>query len=132
MSGSSSDDDDTKTKKEEKSELESIIDDQRDKVTANIEKNIEYVEKEAPKFFDFVRKETKIYTKDDLKRWAGEQLKLATLCLNEFMAGYRSGRDGEMDKMLNEYFKEQDEEADEEESMAKRKRRKPKKLIRRA
>jgi hypothetical protein len=48
------------------------------------------------------------------------------------MAGYRSGRDGEMDKMLNKYFKEQDEEADEEESMAKRKRRKPKKLIRRA
>jgi hypothetical protein len=73
---------------------------------------------------------TKIYTKEDLKKWAGEQLKLATQCVNEFMAGYRSGRDEEVEKMLNQYFKEEGDEK--EADVPKRKRRKPKRLVRRA
>jgi len=125
-----SSDDDTK-KKEEKTEVEVMIEEQKEAVSGNVEKNVEFVKTEGPKFFEFVQKETKIYTKEDLKRWAGEQLKLATLCLNEFMKGYRSGRDGEMDKMLNEYFKEEEEEAVQEES-PKRKRRKSKRLVRTA
>lgn len=125
--------DDTKKEQEEeeKSELETMIEEQKETISANVEKNTEFVKQEGPKFFEFVQKETKIYTKEDLKRWAGEQLKLATLCLNEFMGGYRSGRDGEMDKMLNVYFKEEEEEAGEEE-VSKRKRRKPKRLVRTA
>jgi hypothetical protein len=127
VSGSSTND-----KKGEKSELEAVIDEERDNVSSNIEKNVKYVEKEAPKFFEFVQKESRIYTKEDLKRWAGDQLKLATLCLNEFMAGYRSRRDEEMDKMLNEYFKEVDDQADGNQAVAKRQRRKPKRLVRTA
>lgn len=107
-----------------------VIDEQRKRVSDNVEKNVEYVKKEAPKFFDFLQQETKIYTKEDLKQWAGEQLKLATLCLNEFMGGYRSGRDGEMDRMMNEYFKEEEEEETATKDFVKRKRRKPKRLVR--
>lgn len=128
--GGSSDDEDKKKKEDEKeSEMKAIIEEQRKTISSNVEKNVEFVKEEAPKFFEFVQKETKIYNKEDLKRWAAEQLKLATLCLNEFMAGYRSGRDGEMDKMLNEYFKEEDEEAVEDKVVG-RKRRKAKRLVR--
>jgi hypothetical protein len=49
-------------------------------------------------------------TKEDLKVWVGDMLKLGTACLTEFMSGYRKGRDEEIDRMLHEYFKELDEE----------------------
>ena len=117
--------DDEKEKEEE--ELGEIIEEEKEKVSGNVEKNVAFVKEEGPKFFEFMKQETKTFTKDDLKRWAGEQMKLATLCLNEFMGGYRSGRDGEMDKMLNEYFKEEEEV---EEQISKRRRRKPKRLVR--
>lgn len=35
-------------------------------------------------------------------------MQTGTECIREFMAGYRQGRDQEVDKMLNEYFKEYD------------------------
>lgn len=131
--GSDNDEEDeSQTKNQEtKSGMETMIDEQRETVTNNVERNTEFIQKEAPRFFDFVQQETKIYTKEDLKQWAGEQLKLATLCVNEFMGGYRSGRDGEMDKMLNEYFQEEEDEADEDLGR-RRKRRKPKRLVRSA
>lgn len=119
-----------KQEKEEEDNMETIIKYQKETISSNVEKNTAFVQEEAPKFFEFVQKETNIYTKEDLKRWAGEQLKLATLCVNEFMQGYRSGRDGEMDKMLNEYFKE--EEEDVADAVVKRKRRRPKRLVRTA
>lgn len=36
-------------------------------------------------------------------------MQTGTECIREFMAGYRQGRDQEVDKMLNEYFKEYDD-----------------------
>jgi len=45
----------------------------------------------------------------DLIEWAVTQIKLASVCVNKFMTGYWKGRDEKMDKMLNEYFKEIDE-----------------------
>ena len=53
---------------------------------------------------------TGISSREELRAWVGEQLKLATACLTEFMKGYRSGRDDEVDKMLHEYFKDLDEQ----------------------
>jgi hypothetical protein len=37
-------------------------------------------------------------TKEDLKVWVGDMLKLGTECLTEFMSGYRKGRDEEIDR----------------------------------
>jgi hypothetical protein len=111
-------------------EMEGMIECQKKVVRGNVERNVAFVKVECPKFMQFIQDETKIYTAEDLKRWAGEQLKLATKCVQEFMAGYRSGRDGEVDKMLNEYFKEQGDKKGDDGH--KRKRRKPKRLVRKA
>uniref|UniRef100_A0A7S4MVL0 Uncharacterized protein n=1 Tax=Odontella aurita TaxID=265563 RepID=A0A7S4MVL0_9STRA len=70
--------------------------------------NLNTIETEGTKFTKFAKQKTGIRNKDDLVKWAGEQIKLATECVNEFMQGYREGRDTEVDKMLNEYFKEFD------------------------
>jgi hypothetical protein len=121
--------DDSK-EKEAQSEIQDMIEGQKKVVRGNVERNVAFVKEEGPKFLQFMQDETKIYTTEDLKRWAGEQLKLATKCVQEFMGGYRSGRDGEVDKMLNEYFKEQGDEKGED--TPNRKRRKPKRLVRKA
>jgi hypothetical protein len=56
-------------------------------------------------------------------------MKLATDCLREFMAGYRQGRDQEVEKMMNEYFQEEDEkEATDEQQSIRKRRRKPKRV----
>lgn len=111
------------------SDMEKIIETQKLTIQGNVERNVEFVKTEAPKLFRFVQDETKIYTKEDLKQWAGEQLKLASACVKEFLTGYRSGRDGELDKMLNTYFKEIDSKADNN-NVSKPRRRKPKRLVR--
>ena len=113
-----------------KSEMKEIIESQKEAVRGNVKRNVAFLKEEGPKFLQFMKDETKIYTKEDLKEWAGEQLKLATQCVKEFMAGYRNGRDEEVDKMLNEYFKEEDDEK--EADAPERKRRKPKRLVRKA
>ena len=60
-----------------------------------------------------------------------ESMRLATDCLKEFMAGYRKGRDEEVDKMLHKYFQELNWEEDPVtddtgNNTAKVRRRKPK------
>lgn len=130
--GSEQDESKEKETKEEAagSEMKGIIESQKKAVRGNVKRNVAFVKEEGPKFLQFMKDNTKIYTKEDLKKWAGEQLKLATQCVNEFMAGYRSGRDEEVEKMLNQYFKEESDEK--EADVPKRKRRKPKRLVRRA
>lgn len=130
--GSDQDESKERESKEEaaKSEMKGIIEGQAEAVRGNVKRNVAFVKEEGPKFLQFIKDETKIHTKEDLKEWAGEQLKLATQCVNEFMAGYRSARDEEVDKMLNEYFKEESEQK--EADAPRRKRRKPKRLVRRA
>lgn len=114
--------------KDAKVEMEDMVECQKKVVRGNVERNVAFVKEEGPKFMRFLQDETKIYTTEDLKSWAGEQLKLATKCVQEFMAGYRSGRDGELDKMLNEYFKEEGDGKGDD--AHKRNRRKPKRLTR--
>lgn len=79
-------------------------------VAQNVQKNIATVQQEAPKLLTTAQQLTGISTKEELKAWISEQLKLATECLSMFMKGYREGRDDEVDKMLHEYFNELDDE----------------------
>jgi hypothetical protein len=79
---------------------------------------------------------TGIHNTEDLRMVAEDMMRLATQCLKEFMAGYRQGRDDEVDKMLNEYFQEEKgqkhDENDEGGGITPKRRRRPKqaKLLR--
>lgn len=61
---------------------------------------------------DDVKRITGIYSIDDLKRIAAEWMRLAADCLQEFLVGYRQGRDEEVDRMLNEYLTEEEKKHD--------------------
>jgi hypothetical protein len=73
----------------------------------NAARNLQLIRQDAARLLDQAKEQTGIHTKDDLKALATEMMKLGTECLREFMAGYREGRDQEMDKMLNEYFQDE-------------------------
>ncbi len=64
------------------------------------------VRQDAQELLEQAKDTTGIRTQDDLKALATEAMKVATECIREFMAGYRSGRDSEIDKMLHEYFQD--------------------------
>ena len=81
-------------------------------ITDNFGRNLNIAHTTGQDLLEQAKEKTGIRTKEDLKIWAGEQMKLATLCLSEFMGGYREGRDEEVDRMLNEYFKDLDEPND--------------------
>lgn len=77
-------------------------------------RNLNTIEKEGTNLTELAKDKTGIHSKEELAKWAGDQIKLATACLNQFMSGYREGRDDEVDNMLNEYFKEFDSKQEEE------------------
>jgi hypothetical protein len=79
-------------------------------VTENLQNNIIAIKRETPKLVKLGQEMTGVSSREELKEWVGDQLKLGTACLSEFMKGYRKGRDQEIDRMLNEYFKELDGE----------------------
>lgn len=83
-------------------------------IASNVQKNISTIQQESPTILQMGQQITGISTKEELRAWVGEQLKLATECLAQFMKGYRVGRDDEVDKMLHEYFKEVDEQKEPE------------------
>ena len=76
----------------------------------NAANNLRIVRKDAQDILERTKETTGIHTQDDVKALASEAMKIATECIREFMAGYREGRDSEIDKMLHEYFQEQDDE----------------------
>ena len=78
-------------------------------ITDNFGRNVNVLSSTGQDLLQQAKDKTGIRTKEDLQRWAGDQMKLMTACLSEFMGGYREGRDEEVDRMLNEYFKELDE-----------------------
>jgi hypothetical protein len=97
-----------------------------------VAKNVKFL-KERLQNSQAIAKETGIYTMQHLREWAARQLQLATECVNEFMVGYRQGRDDEIDKMMNLYFQQLVEEDDKDqaaEHAKKKRRRKPKQRVR--
>ena len=73
----------------------------------NFRRNVLSLRTEGPKL---AKEITGMSTKEELKAWAAAQMRLTADCLSHFMQGYREGRDEEIDKMLNEYFKEKDKD----------------------
>jgi hypothetical protein len=104
-------------------ELQLVAESKRTEVTANAKRNMEFVKEERDKLRNQLREQTGIHTTEDLRRFAGDMMKLASECLKEFMTGYRKGRDDETEKMLTQYFQELDEKVN------KPRRRKPKRRI---
>jgi len=78
----------------------------------NAERNVKALKEEGFRTVEVIKEATGVRNKRDFKAWAATQIKLTSVCVNEFMTGYRKGRDDEVDKMLNEYFKEIDEKVD--------------------
>lgn len=80
----------------------------------NVDRNVETIKEGGGAVLDEMKEITGIHNNRDLKKWAMEQLKLANECVGDFMKGYREGRDEEVDKMMNEYFKDIDFDYDDE------------------
>ena len=99
------DDDDSNEKNKS---LQDKATDAANDVASNVQKNISTMKEEAPKIIQLGQQITGVTTKEELREWVGEQLKLGTACLAEFMKGYRKGRDDEVDRMLHQYFKDEE------------------------
>eukprot|EP00521_Asterionellopsis_glacialis_P015859 CAMPEP_0195301176 /NCGR_PEP_ID=MMETSP0707-20130614/28808_1 /TAXON_ID=33640 /ORGANISM="Asterionellopsis glacialis, Strain CCMP134" /LENGTH=251 /DNA_ID=CAMNT_0040364047 /DNA_START=243 /DNA_END=994 /DNA_ORIENTATION=- len=98
----------------------------RGDIQSNVERNLKVIQKDGTELVETLQDRTGIYTTEDLKKWVADQMKLATECLSQFMAGYRTGRDDEIDKMLHEYFKELEGEENEDETEKESETRNPK------
>lgn len=97
-------------------------------VKENAKKNLEVARESAQDVLESAKDATGIQSQDDLRRIASDMMKLATECLQQFMEGYRTGRDEEIDKMLHEYFQDDDNTKDVEDptDTEPKRRRKPK------
>jgi hypothetical protein len=73
---------------------------------SNVERNLEFARREGAVLLKHAKEQTGLETKEDVKALATELLKLGTLCLKEFMVGYRKARDDEIDRVLHEYFQD--------------------------
>jgi hypothetical protein len=102
---------------------------QTNDVRENVQKNSRFLTEESDRFRNEFRNRTGIQNLDDLRRVARETLLLSTDCVNEFMAGYRKGRDDEVEKMMTEYFQGLEEKANNIESKNRRRKIKRRKII---
>jgi hypothetical protein len=73
-------------------------------IIANVRRNAQFIKDEAVSLGNRIKQTTGIETKDDLKQIVAGAMKLFTECVNQFMAGYRKGRDDEVEQMLTQYF----------------------------
>ena len=101
-------DHDNNDSNEKNKSLQDKATDAANEVASNVQKNISTMKEEAPKLVQLGQQITGVTTKEELREWVGEQLKLGTACLAEFMKGYRKGRDDEVDRMLHQYFKDEE------------------------
>ena len=85
-------------------------------ISNNAEKNLTVVRQDAQELLEQAKEKTGIRSQEDIKELASEMMTIATECIKEFMAGYREGRDKEIDKMLHEYFQGDNKNNDEEEN----------------
>jgi len=115
---------------EEGSTTSSKMKQKSSEIQDNLQRNVGIIRDESSTFIQKAKVEASLYSKEDVRKWAGEQMKLATECVSEFMGGYRDGRDDEVDKMLNEYFQElegEEEKKEEEEEEGQKKDKEEKK-----
>jgi hypothetical protein len=110
---------------EEEAEAVETAIEKRVEIAGNAKRNLQFVKGEAESLRKEVSERTGISTTEDLKRVVGDTMRLASDCVQEFMAGYRKGRDEEVDKMLTTYF----EEPEEKDGDSTKRRRRPKRRV---
>ena len=93
-------------------ELETEIVKTGKKIQKNVQRNVTFLRQETDTLRKEVEERTGIRSTDDIKALARDVMRLASDCVAEFLAGYRKGRDDEVEKMLSEYFKDLQEKAD--------------------
>ena len=108
------DDDSDDEEEDEEESIKEKATDAANQASSNLQKNILTIKEEAPKLLKHAQEATGISTRGELREWVGEQLKLGTKCLSEFMKGYRKSRDDEVDRMLHEYFQDLDKKEEDE------------------
>lgn len=106
--------------------MDQTLSKKKNEIVENVKRNVEFVSTESDNIRKQVREATGIDSKEDLRKFAGDMMKLASECVQEFMAGYRKGRDDETEKMITQYFKDLEEEA----NLPKRRKRKRRVLVR--
>lgn len=109
---------------EEIKEQQDTIDSTKKEIVDRVKQNANIVKEGALSLRTQVRDYTGIHSHEDLRKWAAEMMRVAADCLNEFMAGYRNGRDDEVEKMLTQYFQELQKEV-----KKPRKRRKKRRIL---
>ena len=102
-----SDEDDDDDEKKSKPLTPSAI--QR-KIRRNMRRNTRVAKTTALKLRKEVREITGIKSADDARRMAAELMTLLSECLNEFVSGYRQGRDSQVRQMFEEDLQRQKEE----------------------
>jgi hypothetical protein len=100
-------------------------------VSKNVHRNVQFTREQGGKAMSDVQERTGIYTLEDLKQLAREMMTVATKMLTEFMAEYRKGRDEEVEKMMHEYFQEEEEDQDKKDGDGKEGRRRKRRAKRR-
>lgn len=92
-------------------ETEYVLISKREEVTKNLKRNTVFMKIQAEALRKDLQNRTGVNSVEDLKKWAADTMRLASECVNQFMAGYRKGRDDEVEKMLTQYFQELEKEA---------------------
>jgi hypothetical protein len=78
----------------------------KQEVQRNLKKNYVFMRYEGRKLINQAKEVTGIRTREDLRQVLISTLQLINDCLNEFMTGYRKGRDDEMKLMMTRDFGE--------------------------
>jgi hypothetical protein len=92
-------------------QVEQMIHTKRDEVARNMKRNRRFLQFSATKLRDEVRTRTGINSIEDIKQYAADAMRLATECVQQFMQGYRKGRDDEVENMLKQYFQQLEQTA---------------------
>eukprot|EP00977_Amphora_coffeiformis_P019605 scaffold7349_cov173-Amphora_coffeaeformis.AAC.86 len=126
---------DASKKKDEDDDMEHISPSEaKRRLRKNVRRNAKLLRKGALRLREEVRDRTGIRTAEDVKRISAEIMTLVSECLQEFLAGYREGRDGQVRQMLEEDLRQQQEEQAKaatggDEKPPTRRRRRPKRRI---
>lgn len=111
---------DTTQSSSSSSSLSKQVEQQMQNVQQNFKNNLTVLQnkQERDELIQEVKDTTGIQNQQDIKELASQMMILATECIQEFMKGYRNGRDEEVDKMLNEYFKDLNKNDEEDDKKA--------------
>jgi hypothetical protein len=98
-------------------------------IRRNIRRNTKVATKTALYIRQQVRDRTGIHSAEDMRRVAAESMLLLSQCLDEFVSGYREGKDAQIRQMLEEDLERQRVEKAKKDNPPRAKKRRPKRRI---